>query len=153
MKYNAICPISDKKINERVARLNATFTLVFLFFYLLSNNVLFVAFLLFDFFLRSAELSAYSPFAIASNYLVKVLRIAPKPLNAGPKIFAARIGVVFNVGILIATIFGFSTLALTLTALFGVCAFLEAAFGYCVACQIYPLVYKLFYDSKFVSQK
>ena len=153
MKTYAICPISDKKINERVARFNAAFTVLFLISYILTSNVLIISFLLVDFFLRAAELSAYSPFAILSKYLVNTLNFKPKPVNAGPKIFAARIGVVFNAAILLSLLAQFNTLALTLTAIFGTCAFLEAAFGFCVACQIYPLVYKLFYNSKLVSQK
>jgi hypothetical protein len=35
-----------------------------------------------------------------------------------------------------------------LTAVFGVCAFLESAFGLCIACEIYPFVYKFTYRSK-----
>ncbi len=153
MKTYALCPISDKKINESVARLNATFTVVFLIFFLLTSNVYIVAFLLVDFFLRSAELSSFSPIAIASKYFVNVLKIKAKPVNAGPKIFAARIGVVFNIAVLLSAISGLNALTLTFTTVFGVCAFLEASIGFCVACQIYPFVYKLFYDTKLVSQK
>ncbi|MBP6661907.1 MAG: DUF4395 family protein, partial [Paludibacter sp.] len=35
-----------------------------------------------------------------------------------------------------------------LTAIFGICAFLESAFGFCIACEIYPLIYKFTYRSK-----
>jgi hypothetical protein len=153
MKTYAICPISDKKINERVARFNATVTVILLALYLLTSNIFIIALLLFDFFLRSAELSNYSPIARLSKYILKLLNVKQKQVNAGPKIFAARIGVVFNVGILFSALFGLNTLALSLTVIFCICAFLEAAFGFCVACQIYPFVYKLFYNSKLVSQK
>lgn len=148
MKTYAICPISEKKINERVARFNATFTFLLLVLYIVTSNVLIISFLLVDFFLRAADFSTYSPIAMVSKYIVKVFDLKTKPVNAGPKIFAARIGVVFNITVLLTALSGLNTLSLTFTLIFGACAFLEAAFGFCVACQIYPFVYKLFYDSK-----
>lgn len=153
MKTYALCPISNKKINERIARSNAILTVFLLGLYVLTANVFIIVFLLLDFFLRSAELSKFSPLAFVSGYIARMLKFKPKLVNAGPKIFAARIGVLFNAGILLAILFGSNTLALTLTAVFGTCAFLEGAFAFCVACQIYPFVYRLFYDSKLVSQK
>jgi len=146
MKTYAICPISDKKINEHVARTNATFTVLFLLLYVFSSNVFIIAFLLIDFLLRSVELSQYSPLAIASRYTVKLLQLKSKPINAGPKIFAARIGLFFNTVILFSTLVGFN--AVSFVVIFGICAFLEAAFGFCLACEVYPFVYKLTYRAK-----
>jgi len=153
MKTYAICPISDKRINETVARINAILTVLFLVVYVLSSNILIIVFLLFDFILRSAELSKYSPFSSISRQTIKAFDLTSKQINAGPKIFAARIGVVFNIAILISTLSGFNVLALIFTSIFGICAFLEGVFGFCIACQIYPLVYKLFYESKLIEQK
>jgi len=153
MKTYAICPISDKRINETVARINAILTVLFLSVYVLSSNIFIIVFLLFDFFLRSAELSKYSPFSSISRQIIKAFELTSKQINAGPKIFAARIGVVFNIAILISTLTGLNALALIFTSIFGICAFLEGVFGFCVACQIYPLVYKLFYESKLIEQK
>lgn len=153
MKLYALCPISDKKVNDRVTRLNATFTVLLLILYVFTTNLSLISFLLIDFFLRSAELSQYSPIAFLSRNLVKLLKIKPKYVNAGPKIFAARIGVVFNICILVSAAFGSDLLGFSFTVVFGACAFLEAAFGLCVACQIYPFVYKFFYHSKLISEK
>ena len=153
MKTYAICPISNKRINENVARINAILTVLFLVVYVLSSNILIIVFLLFDFILRSAELSKYSPFTNVSRQIVKSLDLTSKQVNAGPKIFAARIGVVFNIAILVSTLSGLNVLALIFTSIFGICAILEGVFGFCVACQIYPIVYKLFYESKLIEQK
>lgn len=147
MNTYAICPISNKRINENVARTNAFFTVAFLAVYLLSSNLFIIGFLLIDFLLRGMEFSQYSLFAIFSKKIVQLLSIKPKLINAGPKIFAARIGVVFSGSILISALFNLNGLAITLTAIFGVCALLEAAVGFCLACQIYPIVLKLTYKS------
>ena len=148
MKTYAICPISDKRINEHVTRSNAFLTVSLLVTYSFTANLFIIVFLLVDFLLRAVELPQYSLFAIISKKLVQVLSLKPKLINAGTKIFAARIGLFFNVAILVSALFGLNTLSLSLVGIFGICAFLEAAFGFCVACQIYPLIYKLFYHSK-----
>ena len=144
----AICPISYKRINENVARGNAALTVILLASYLATSNLVFIAFLLFDFLLRAFELSKYSPLTFLSGKFNETFHIPAKTINAGPKIFSARIGFVFSVLILVSALFGWNSAALVFAAIFGVCAFLEAAFAYCVACEVYPFVYRLFYKSE-----
>ena len=144
----AICPISYKRINENVARGNAALTVILLASYLATSNLVFITFLLLDFLLRALELSKYSPLAFLSRKFNEIFHIPKKSINAGPKIFSARIGFVFSTLILISALFGWSSAALVFTAVFGVCAFLETAFAYCIACEVYPFVYRLFYKSE-----
>ena len=148
MKTYAICPISNQKINETVARLNGLFTVLFLIAFALTSNLFIISSLLVDFLLRSTNNSKYSVFTIVSKSLVKRFALSERFINAGPKVFAARIGLVFSVSILVSGLFGFDATAYALTAVFGVCAFLESAFGFCIACEIYPLIYRLTYRSK-----
>lgn len=148
MKTNAICPISNQKINETVARLNGLFTVLFLIAFALTGNLFIISSLLVDFLLRATNNSKYSVFTILSKSLVKRFSLKERFVNAGPKVFAARIGLVFSVSILVSSLFGFDTVSYVLTAVFGVCAFLESAFGLCIACEIYPFVYKFTYRSK-----
>lgn len=148
MKTNAICPISINKVDENVARLNGIFTVLLLTAFAISGNILPVLFLFFDFVLRGAELSKFSPLAIISKQILTLLNINKKPINAGPKIFAARIGVLFSFGIVLFYFLQIQSVALVFTGVFAFCAFIEGFFGYCVACQIYPFVYKFTYKSK-----
>jgi hypothetical protein len=39
MKTYALCPISEKKVNERVARVNATFTVLLITGFLFTQNI------------------------------------------------------------------------------------------------------------------
>jgi hypothetical protein len=149
MKTSAFCPISDKRIDEQVARLNGASTVLLLAAFVVSGNLLPILFLFVDFALRSGDLSRYSALAYLSRNIVKLLSIKPKLINAGPKIFAARIGLVFSLAIILSCFSGFINLSLILTGVFGACAFLEFAFCFCVACQIYPYVYKLTVVLKF----
>ena len=148
MKTTAFCPISNKKIDEHVARLNGGFTLLFIGLFIASESIIPIIFLFLDFALRSGNLSRYSPLAYLSRNIAGSLFLKPLLINAGPKIFAARIGLVFNILIILFYLSGLSGLSFVFTAIFGVCAILESVFGYCVACQVYPFVYKLTYHFK-----
>jgi len=100
MNSYTLCPISDKRINENVARGNAFLTVVALIVYLFTSNIFVPAFLLIDFLLRGFELYQYSPFAIFSRKANQLFSIKPKLINDGPKVFAARIGTFFSFCIL-----------------------------------------------------
>ena len=153
MKIEAICPISDQRIDENVARFNGFFTVVILSVFAITANVLPVLFLAVDFFLRGANLSKYSVLSFISKRITHALSLHKNLINAGPKIFAARIGFAFTIAILVSFVFDASFLAYSFAAIFGLCAFLEAAFALCIACEIYPYFYKIIYHSKFAQAK
>lgn len=146
MKAYAICPISDKKINERVARVNGAFTVLLLILFGFTGQLFIPAFLAIDFLMRSGNLSKYSPVGFSSRNIVKLMSLEELLINAGPKIFAARIGLVFSVIILLASLIGLITTALVFATALGIFSFLEAVFGICVACKIYPFVYRFLYN-------
>lgn len=148
----AICPISNKRINENIARINAVLTVALLAVYVATLNVFVIAFLLFDFLLRALELSKYSPLALISRKINELFKIPSKTINAGPKLFAARVGLLFSFLIFFSAIIGWSSGALVLAVVFGICAFFEAAFAFCVACEIYPFVYRIFYKTEVVGR-
>ena len=148
MTSYAFCPVSVNKIDENVARFNAAQVTLLIIAAILFQNLFISAFLLVDFILRGVELSKYSPIAILSKFIVKSLKIKSKPINAGPKIFAARIGIVFALAAVVLGVAGLSVASNVVLIVFGICAFLEAAFGFCVACQIYPFVYRFTISAK-----
>lgn len=145
MKIYAICPISDKRINERVARLNGFFTVLLLMFFGFTQRWFIPAFLVIDFLMRSGSLSKFSLLGFSSRNIIKLLSIEKLLINAGPKIFAARIGLIISSAILVTSVTGLNLLALSLAGILGLFSFLEAVLGFCVACEIYPYVYQLLY--------
>lgn len=148
MKTYAICPISNKKINERVARVNGFFTVLLLILFLFTGQWFIPLFLGIDFLMRSGSLSKFSPLAFLSRNIIKLLSVEKLLINAGPKIFAARIGLIISSAILVASVTGLNLLALSLAGILGLFSFLEAALGFCVACEIYPYVYQLLYKQQ-----
>lgn len=153
MNNNAFCPISFKKVDEKVTRLNGFLTVLLLLVYVLTSSLIPVLFLLTDFLIRGFEKPQYSVLALTSKFILSRLKSKPQPINAGPKIFAARIGVLFSVLILVSALLNWPVTALVFTAIFGICAFLEASIGFCVACRIYPILYKLVYQTDFKKLK
>lgn len=145
MKSNAICPISTKKIDDHVARINGVITLLLLLAFIVTKNIIPLLFLTIDFALRSGYLSHYSIFSFLSRKVISAFSLKPLLINAGPKIFAARIGLFFSIMITSFFLLGWENLVYVFSSIFGICAFLESAFGFCVACQIYPFVYRFFY--------
>ena len=142
MKNYAFCPVSPRLADEKVARFNATFTTLIVLLFLYTSNIFLMGFLVIDFFIRALDRPRYSPIAIISKRLVETFSLAPQKINAGPKIFAARIGLVFSVAIAAMTIIGFSEAAIITASVLGLFSLLEAAFGFCVACKIYPFIYR-----------
>ena len=146
MTNNAFCPISFKKIDEHAARLNGFFTVGLLVVFFLTGSLVPVIFLVADFLARGFEQPKWSLLARLSKQILAFTKVKPKPVNAGPKLFAARVGLLFSVMVLGTALAGWSTAATVIALVFGICAFLEAAVGFCVACKLYPLLYKFIYQ-------
>lgn len=150
MIINSImCPLSDKRVNERVARINATFTVLILLAFIFSHNILILAFLAIDYLIRTSDLSRYSLIGMSSRTIVKYLAINEYFINAGPKILAARIGLFLTCLIILSYLLKATLVAFVLTGILGLFSTLEAVFGICVACRMYPYLFKFFYGSKF----
>ena len=148
-KSYIFCPVSDQRINEKVARINGLFTAALTALFAVTGNILPVAFLLADFFMRSFYLSQYSLLAVTSRGIVNVLGLHNNLINAGPKIFAARIGLLLSALIIVAYMFKLTVPALTFAGILGLFSFLEGALGLCVACEIYPILYRLLFRVNF----
>jgi len=145
MKTYVFCPVTDRTINEKIARLNALFILLILFGFILTQNVLFVVFLIFDFYFRATDYSKLSLIAGISKKVAKIFALNKVIINVGPKIFAARVGMVLSALIVLSFLINFKWMAMGLTAILGVFSFLESFLGLCVACMLYPYIYKYFY--------
>ena len=149
MKTYALCPISDKKVNERIARVNAIITVLLLLTFIVTHNIFAIVFLAIDFFLRSAGFSKYSLIVITSQNIVKWLHVKDHFINAGPKILAARIGLILTGLIILSLLIPIGSVSLVIAGILGLFSFLEGAFGICVACETHPYIYRLLYTEKY----
>ena len=138
-----MCPISFEQVNERVAQINATLAIcsIMIFFFSPYKWIIFI--LAIDFFIRGFLKTSYSYFSGFSKTLLRLLKIKPIMVNAGPKIFAAKIGFLFCCIIAGAYFFNFPKVSWVLGSIFVFFAALEALFRFCVACKVYPFMHKL----------
>ncbi len=134
------CPISKTKIDGNVARLNGLISLMIIAAGI--YNQIFWILLTFDFILRSFIIR-YSPVANLSKLILNKLKIIPVPIDAAPKLFAAKIGLMMSFLLISISLSGNSEFALYFSVFFSIPVFLETFLGYCLGCQMYSLLMKL----------
>ena len=137
------CPITKETVDERGARLCALIVLVPLGLALALHSPWPALFLATDFALRGFGGRRWSPVARLARSLVALLGLAPRPTNAGPKAFAAKLGFGFSVVVALAFFFGQEILGLAAGVPFALCAILEGTLGFCVGCRIYQMSQRL----------
>jgi hypothetical protein len=140
---SSACPITNETVDERGARLCALIVLIPLGLSLALASPWPALFLAVDFALRGFGGRRWSPVARLSRSLLANLRLAPRPTNAGPKAFAAKLGFGFSVAVALAFFFGQATLGLAAGVPFALCAILEGTLGFCVGCRIYQVSQRL----------
>ena len=140
---NKVCPVSYQQVNERVAQLNAVLVILSMLVFVFTPFKLIIIIMAFDFVLRGFVNPAYSLFSAISKTVVRLLKIKALMVNADPKIFAAKIGFLFASSIALTHYLGYQQLSLALGSILVLFATLEAVFRFCLACKIYPYVYKI----------
>lgn len=138
-----ICPVSNKRINENLSRLNAIFTFLLSSAFLLTSHPVFILLLVIDFTLRNVFEGRFNPIVRFNRYLTITLSLPAHMINAGPKIFAARIGLGLALFAGLLYITGGSAVGMIPVVILGFFSLLEAAFNFCVACKLYPFVLPL----------
>jgi len=142
------CPISPEVVDDQATRIGAALTILIVIAGLWQGRFWIPLLLAVDFGLRSRGWSSFSPIAQASKALRKATGLQPRPINAGPKRFAALIGVLFSLGIAIAQSLHHPTVALALGSVLIFCAALEAFLGFCLGCKVYGFIQPHFPTTK-----
>jgi hypothetical protein len=138
------CPLAGYRIDEKAARVVAGFVVLGIAAALVLPNpwssVVFL-FLVVDFGLRALSRPRWSPLGRIATALLRGLGVAPEPRDAGPKRFAARIGLGFSAVLLILTNSGPRGATLAVAAILLLCAVLESLLGFCVGCRVWGAWY------------
>jgi hypothetical protein len=138
-----MCPVSFKQINENVVRINAALAFFSILLFLLTPLKWIILIVGVDFFIRGFLNPQYSIFANISKKILTLVKSKPVMVDAGPKLFAAKIGFLFCCLLTASWFFALERTALIAGIIFMTCAALEAVFKFCVACQLYPFIYSL----------
>jgi hypothetical protein len=139
---NITCPVSAGRTDENIVRTVALLTVIITAFILITDHYLLSLFLIVDFSLRGFDFGKYSVLRSISKSIVEALNIKPKPIDSAPKLFAAKIGIVFALLIFIAQISNLYVLFLIASLVLLACALLESVFGICLGCYFYTILNK-----------
>lgn len=137
------CPVDLKTVDKNLVRSNACFVFVIILLYLLTGHPVLILIILFDFAIRIFPGVKFSPVSRIIKYLLGKSRIKPEMIDAWPKVFAAKIGLILAILI---TVFHFLNLpipAFVFGVIFLIASGLETFFDFCLACAIYPYYKKL----------
>ena len=137
-----VCPISFTKVDEKQVRAHALFIAAVGIGYLATFSPLFIAILVYDFAVRIFISANMSPIFWLSRMTVRALHTPVHYVDAGPKKFAAKIGLTATVPALYLALFGHGLLAALLICILIFCAALEAVFNYCIGCEIYSWLHR-----------
>jgi hypothetical protein len=144
MNENLQCPIDFVTINENQARLTAFQVVLIIIIWLLSGDTILPVFLIVDFLLRASNFGNYSILNKISIFFIKKLSIENKPVERGPKRFAALVGLLFTVSIAILSLTENSIPSKILAFVLLIFASLEAFVGFCAGCYVYTFFILIF---------
>lgn len=136
------CPISFKTVNEKAVRINAVLVILSIALFLFTPFKWIIFILAIDFFIRGFLDTSYSYYSFVSKIILRIFKVKPSMTNAGPKFFAAKIGFVFSCVIILSYLLEYQVVSIVISLILGFFAFLEAAFKFCLACKVYPLLHK-----------
>ena len=140
-----VCPISDKRVDEHITRINALLVVLLVSAGLLFNAVIFLAFLTIDFGIRAFSNARYSPVNYLSMQMVNALNLHKKEIDKAPKIFAARLGFLMSLTITVLMILQLTTASFIIGGVLIFFATLEFALAICMGCIMYTYLILPFY--------
>lgn len=131
-----ICPISPLRAKRGVVRTTALLIALAVILYAATGNLWIIGFLAGDFFIRGCTSLPHSPLSWLADQLATRMNLSAQRVDKAPKIFAARVGLLFSLMILLLAPLHFIA-ALAVAAVLLTCALLEALFEFCVGCVVY----------------
>jgi hypothetical protein len=144
MPENISCPVSYITVNENRVRITALLVFLSSVSYLIVPDWAIPAFLAVDFFLRGFGWGRYSPFNVISGWIVRTLSVGNRPIDQAPKLFAARLGFIMALLLVITAMFSLLPTGYIIDAILALFSFLESALGFCAGCHVYTLMRKIF---------
>jgi hypothetical protein len=140
------CPLAGYRIDEKAARVVAGLVLLLVvaaLFLPASWARLVYVFLVLDFGVRAFSRPRWSPLGRLAGVVLRAVGAAPSFRDAGPKRFAARIGLGFALALLVLTGLVPTVVVLVVAGILILCAALESIVGFCVGCQVWTAWYAI----------
>ena len=140
-KFNQlVCPISTERVDENRVRTTAFGILTIMGLFFMTNNPVFPAILMVDFYIRAFTRLKYSPVSFLAHLFVKAMGTEPVWIDKAPKMFAARVGLLLTSLTLGAALLQLPLLATITGATLVLFSFLECGLNFCAGCWVYTFV-------------
>ena len=134
-----LCPISPLRVGETTARLTGLLAAALIGVFALTGAGAIMLALAIDYGVRAGSRWQHSPLSWLAVRLVRALRLPNRPIDKAPKMFAARVGLLFALANSMLVLLDPPTSLVVALVLLGF-ALLEALLNICVGCLVYTYV-------------
>ncbi len=135
---NLICPVSTRTIDKHASRVSATLTAGLLVGYSVARLWPVLVVVVIDYAVRVCTRYP-SPLGLAGRAIARLARLSPKRTNAGPKIFAWRVGALMAAASILVLPFSLPA-SIVIAAALAAFNLLDGVGNFCVGCAIYTHV-------------
>jgi len=135
-----ICPVSPERVDEYRVRITALEVVATMGAFFITGNAVFPALLVVDFYIRAFTRLQYSPLSYMAHLLVKLLGTQAVLIDKAPKVFAARIGLLFTSVTTLGALIEWPLLAYISGSVLVLFAFMECGLNFCMGCWVYTYV-------------
>ena len=140
---NESCPIVNDRVDEKIVRLNGLLVFIGLFSFVFFSYKWLILLVTVDFAIRVFFGLKNSPICSLIKIGLDKSHSEPHLINAGPKRFAAKIGLVLTSTLSILYIFNFEMAGQILGIISMIAVGAEVFFNYCVACKVYSIFQRM----------
>ncbi len=140
------CPLSFVQVDSSVARFSALLVALLVIIYLATSNIYILLYLVYDFSMKLFVTPKASLIMIVSKLLKNSFRVQERLVDGGAKRLAAFLGFFFVILLIVAHLFTSPFVIFSLGAIFLLCSLLDVFFDYCIGCQIYFIIKKIYPD-------
>jgi len=142
------CPVSYQQVNKNLVKAYSSIVLITLLYTLFSGNYWAMYLITLDFFIRVFAGIKYSPLCNFLTAFMKITPLKPVLVNAATKKIAARVGLIFALGIVIFHLLEMNMLSRIFQYMFIGAIALDLFFDYCLACKLQSLYLTYFKSNK-----
>ena len=138
------CPLNFVQVDSNASRLSSLMVASLVIIYLTTSIEYILYFLILDFSLKLFVNKNYSLISMLAHTLRKSLKMPEKFTDGGAKRLAGIFGLIFVSMLLLTDFLGLSSLTYIVAGIFLSCSLLDVFINYCLGCQIYYIVKKLY---------
>ena len=138
------CPLNFVQVDSNASRISSLIVALLVITYLLTLNEYILYFLVLDFGVKLFVNKEYSLIATFALRLRRSLKIEEKFTDGGAKRLAGIFGLIFVSLLIITHMLGLGTLSLVVAGIFLSCSLLDVFINYCLGCQIYYIIKKMY---------